>query len=389
MVKAGIDRICEPHVRRLLDGKRIGLVGGASALSRQYLGTIEAMTEVYCVQALYAPEHGSRGVLGPGEAVENGVDAISGIASFSLFKDMVFSEDDGEKSSVYAPDELPIDILVFDMQDVGSRYFTYASTLFYCMQACAKKGIALCVLDRPNPIGGAVQGNVSKPEMASFIGLTQVPIRHGMTLGELARLYNGEYHLGCELHVVELDGWTRGMFFDETGLPFLKPSPNLPSTDAITVYNGTCLFAGTNVSEGRGTTTPFTTVGAPYINPVHLAERMNALGLDGLAFSPAFFRPSFGKYANTVCYGVDIHVLDQKAVRPVDLGVHMMRTVQDMYPNDFAFNPPPTGGRWHIDLASGNTDLRTSQESAERILTRWQNEADAFMSLYDTYRIYD
>ncbi len=389
MVKAGIDRICEPNVRALLEGKRIGLCGGASGLNRKYLGTIEAMTELYRVTALYAPEHGSRGVLGPGEAVENGVDKVSGIASFSLFRDMVFSEDEGQKKRVYAPDRLPIDILVFDMQDVGSRYFTYASTLFYCMQACAKKGIPLCVLDRPNPIGGAVQGNVSKPEMSSFIGLTQVPIRHGLTLGELARLYNGEYGLGCELHVIELDGWTRDMFYGDTGLPFVKPSPNLPSMDAITVYNGTCLFSGTNVSEGRGTTTPFTTVGAPYINPVHLAEKMNALGLPGLAFSPAFFRPSFGKHANTVCYGVDIHVLDQKAVQPVSLGVHMMRTVQQMYPNDFAFNPPPNGGRWHIDLASGNTDLRTSQESAERIIERWQAEAAAFMPLYDQYRLYD
>ncbi len=389
MVKAGIDRIREPHVRRLLDGKRIGLVGGASALNRAYLGTIEAMTEVYRVQALYAPEHGSRGVLGPGEAVQSGVDEISGIASFSLFRDMVFSTDEGQKKRVYAPDRLCVDILVFDMQDVGSRYFTYASTLFYCMQACAKQGIALCVLDRPNPIGGAVEGNVSKPEMSSFIGLTQVPIRHGMTLGELARLYNGEYHLGCELHVVELDGWSRDMFFGDTGLPFVKPSPNLPTMDAITVYNGTCLFSGTNVSEGRGTTTPFTTVGAPYINPVQLAKRMNELGLSGLAFSPAFFRPSFGKHANTVCYGVDIHVLDPKAVQPVSLGVHMMRMIQEMYPNDFAFNPPPEGGRWHIDLASGNSDLRTSQESAAQILERWQAQSQDFVPLYDRYRLYE
>lgn len=389
MVKTGIDRICEPGVRALLSGKRIGLVGGASGLNRNYLGTIEAMSEHYRVAALYAPEHGSRGVLGPGEAVENGVDAISGIASFSLFRDMVFSEDDGEKRSVYAPDELPIDILVFDMQDVGSRYFTYASTLFYCMQACAKKGIPLCVLDRPNPIGGRVEGNISMPEMASFIGLTQVPIRHGMTLGELARLYNGEYRLGCELHVIGLEGWKRDMFYDDTGLPFVKPSPNLPSMDAITVYNGTCLFAGTNVSEGRGTTTPFTTVGAPYINPVHLAKRMSELELPGLAFSPAFFRPSFAKHANTVCYGVDIHVLDQKSVQPVALGVHLMRTVQEMYPNNFTFNPPPAGGRWHIDLASGNTDLRTSSQSAQQIIARWQEQAQSFMPLYHKYALYD
>ena len=389
MVKAGIDRIREPSVRRLLDGKRIGLVCGASGLSRDYLGTIEAMTEVYRVSVLYAPEHGSRGVLGPGEAVESGVDEISGIASLSLFTDMVFSTDETQKRQAYAPDQLSVDILVFDMQDVGSRYFTYASTLFYCMQACAAKGIPLCILDRPNPIGGAVQGNVSRPETASFIGLTQVPIRHGLTLGELARLYNGEYGLGCDLQIVGLQGWNRAMFYGDTGLPFVKPSPNLPTMDAVTVYNGTCLFAGTNVSEGRGTTTPFTTVGAPYINPVHLAKRMNDMHLAGLAFSPAFFRPAFGKHAGNICYGVDIHVLDQKQVRPVDLGVYLMRNIQDMYPHEFAFTPPPEGERWHIDLASGNTDLRSSEKSAARILEDWQAQANAFLPLCEKYRLYD
>lgn len=389
MVKAGIDRICESWARSLLQSKRIGLCTGASGLDCNYLGTIEAMAKEYRVVALYAPEHGSRGVLGPGEAVPGGTDELSGIASYSLFRDMVFSEDEQQKSSVYAPAELPIDIMVFDMQDVGSRYFTYASTLFYCMKACALHGIPLCVLDRPNPIGGAVQGNVSDPEMTSFIGLTQVPIRHGMTLGELARMYNGEYGLGCELHVIGLDGWHRDMFYSDTGLPFVKPSPNLPTMDAITVYNGTCLFAGTNVSEGRGTTTPFTTVGAPYIHPVRYAERMNSLHLPGLAFSPAYFRPSFGKHEGKVCYGVNIHVLDQKAVRPVDLGVYMMRTLQDMYPHEFAFNPPPEGGRWHIDLASGNRDLRTSSLSAAEILARWQAQAQSFMPIYQKYQLYE
>ena len=389
-VRTGIDRILDGDFHSRFAGKRIGLICGASGLSRDFRMTADILHDMFRVTALFAPEHGARGVLAPGEKVRDGVDAATGLPVYSLFEDFIFSVDENQRDSAYMPQALAqTDLLVFDMQDVGSRYFTYVSTLFYCMKACGQRGIPLVVLDRPNPIGGTVQGNTGSPELSSFIGLTRVPIRHGMTVGELARYYNGEYGLMCPLTVVTLDGWNRGMFYTDTGLPFVKPSPNLPTMDAITVYNGTCLFAGTNVSEGRGTTTPFTTVGAPYICPEKLARELNALHIPGIAFSPAYFIPQFSKYAGQVVYGVQLHLTDARILDPVSLGVRMMRKIQEMYPQQFAFTPPKEGNRWHIDLASGTEELRLGPSDPQVILERWQREAQAFLTLYEKYRLYD
>lgn len=391
MVRCGIDLICDGAYSSLLKNKKIGLVSGASAVSSRYLSTIEHMNELYNVSMLLAPEHGIRGVLGPGEKVSDGVDILSGIKTYSLFEDFVFSCDDEKKKSVYAPSPRlleQIDILVFDMQDVGSRFFTFASTLFYTMRACASVNIPVLVLDRPNPIGGAVEGNICTNEFSSFIGLSGLPIRHGMTIGELAILFNGEYGFDCDLTVAELDGWRRDMFYNDTGLPFVKPSPNLPSLDAITVYCGTCMLAGTNVSEGRGTTTPFTTIGAPYINPVELAKELNRENFEGLSFSPSFFMPQFSKYKSKVCYGVDIHVLDRKSVRAVDLGVRLIKKLQRMYPDDFAFNRPESGNRWHIDLSAGGHEIREGKLNENEILKNWQTQACEFEKTREKYLIY-
>lgn len=384
MVRSGIDRIGEAAVKRLLCDKRIGLITGASGVSRDYRQTVEAVSELYNVACIYAPEHGARGVLGPGEKVDSGVDSESGIETRSLFEDMLFEKSDAP----YSPKSFDgVDILVYDMQDVGSRYFTYVSTLFYCMKAAGKANIPLIVLDRPNPISGKVEGPLNEKGFTSFIGLTEVPIRHGMTAGELARMYNGEYSLGCELTVIELDGWTRDMYYDETGLPFVKPSPNLPTLESIYVYNGTCLFAGTNVSEGRGTTTPFTTVGAPYIGAVKLADELNGLDIAGVRFSPAHFIPAFGKYKGEVCRGVHIHVTDKRALDPVALGVRMLYKIRDMYPQ-FEYNAPKEGARWHIDLSYGSSALREGKLSADDLIGSWKKDALRFMPVYERYRIY-
>lgn len=391
MVRCGIDRICDGEYSLFLKNKKIGLVSGASAVSLRYLSTIELMNELFNVHILLAPEHGIRGVLGPGEKVSDGIDAVSGIKTYSLFEDFVFSTDNTKKASVYAPDSKvlgEIDVLVFDMQDVGSRFFTFASTLFYTMSACAKVNVPVLVLDRPNPIGGAVEGNICSNEFSSFIGLAGIPIRHGMTIGELANLFNGEYNLGCDLTIAALDGWNRNMFYNDTCLPFVKPSPNLPTLDAITVYNGTCMLAGTNVSEGRGTTTPFTTIGAPYIDPVELSKELNFEKFSGLAFSPAFFMPQFSKYKFEVCYGVDIHVLDRKSVHAVEFGVKLIRKLQKMYPKDFSFKKPETGNRWHIDLSTGGREIREGLLNEDEILKNWQTQARDFERTRDKYLIY-
>jgi uncharacterized protein YbbC (DUF1343 family) len=290
-----------------------------------------------------------------------------------------------------APESLrEIDLLFFDMQDVGSRYFTYASTLFYTMRAAAAAGIPLVVADRPNPLGGeVVEGCRQDESCRSFIGLARVPIRHGLTLGELARYYNGAYSLGCDLTVIPMEGWERSMLWQDCGLPFVKPSPNLPTPASILVYNGTCMLAGTNATEGRGTTTPFTTVGAPYVNPLELADALDALRLDGLRFSPTHFIPAFSKHQGEVCGGVDIHITDPHGLRAVSLGLHLIRTLQALYPEDFAFRAPATpGGRWHIDLSTGNDTLRTTDISADTICKAWQTDAEAFRNETLFYRLY-
>ena len=396
MVTIGIDRIEEAPYRSLLKDRRIGLVTNTSGLSPRYgwRGTVEVMAPRYTVAALFAPEHGVRGVLGPGEKVSHGVDALSGIPTYSLFEDMVFAgadEASTDKAYMPAPESLrEIDLLFFDMQDVGSRYFTYASTLFYTMRAAAAAGIPLVVADRPNPLGGeVVEGCRQDESCRSFIGLARVPIRHGLTLGELARYYNGAYGLGCDLTVIPMEGWERSMLWEDCGLPLVRPSPNLPTPQSILVYNGTCMLAGTNATEGRGTTTPFTTVGAPYVNPLELADALDALRLDGLRFSPTHFIPSFSKYQGTVCGGVDIHVTDPRALRAVSLGLHLVRTLQALYPRDFAFRAPATpDGRWHIDLSTGNDTLRTTQRSAAEIYAAWQTDAESFQEETLLYRLY-
>lgn len=384
-VLIGTDRLYTPKVRELLQGKRIGLVTGASGISSDYRQTVEAVAEGYTVFCIYAPEHGPRGVLGPGEKVHGGFDIQSGLPVRSLFEDMLFDH----SCSPYTPQGLEdVDILVYDMQDVGSRYFTYVSTLFYCMKRAGEANIPLVVLDRPNPLGGEVEGPLNREEYSSFIGLTRVPIRHGMTVGELAKMYNGEYNLGCRLYVIECEGLKRDMYFEDTGLPFVKPSPNLPTLDSIAVYNGTCLFAGTNVSEGRGTTTPFTTIGAPYIDAVKLCKALEGKNIEGCRFSPAYFIPAFGKHCNSVCRGVNIHVTDKRRLKPVALGIKLLYTVRDMY-KEFEFTLPKSGNRYHIDLSYGSPLLREGKMSEDEIILSWQRDREEFMPLYRKYMIYE
>ena len=391
-MKTGIDRINEYGIKKLFENKRIALISAASGVSSDYRYTIDIFREKFNVVSVLAPEHGPRGVLGPGEKVHNGVDRFTGLVTYSLFEDFYASDDENKKDGAYMPSSEAlsgIDTVVFDMQDVGSRYFTYASTLFYTMKACGRRGLPLILLDRPNPIGGKVEGCCSKPEYLSFIGLTPVPIRHGMTLGELARYYNGEFGLGCDLTAVELDGWRRDTYYDETGLPFVRPSPNLPTFESVCFYNGTCMLAGTNVSEGRGTTQPFSLIGAPFIDPIKLADKLNAdRSLYGVRFSPAFFIPHFSKYANQTCYGVRLHLTDKRALEPVLLGIKLIYTIRETFP-EFEFLKPSNGGRYHIDLSCGNTDLRTSPLSANELYEKWNGQAKEFKRDTEKYLLYN
>ena len=385
----GIDRIdAFPEV---FQGKRLGLVTGGSGLSRNFIPSIEILKEKTNLTVLLSPEHGIREEQQGGVEIRGYTDTHSGLPVYSLFADTIDTTISTPRDQLYTPPEAAlaqVDAIVMDIQDVGSRYYTYPSTLFYVMKACAATGKECIILDRPNPIGGAIEGNTHREENLSFIGMTRVPIRHGMTLGELGRLDQGEYRLDCKLTVIPVSGWNRSMYFDETGLPRVCPSPNLPNLDAVLLYSGTCMLAGTNVSDGRGTTRPFELIGAPYIEPFALKEALDALRLPGLAFSVTWFIPTFFKYPGQVCAGVQIHVLDKRAVRPAALGVWLIHTIRSLWPEEFSFIQPRPGARWHIDIESGTDEVRLGVKMPREILEGWSAEAETFRPVRNRYGLY-
>ena len=235
-----------------------------------------------------------------------------------------------------------IDALFVDLVDVGARYYTFIWTLFLCMRACERQGIPVIVADRPNPINGVdIEGTPQDPDYLSFVGLHPLPNRHGKTIGELAQQFRVEMFPKCELTVLPMKGWDPEMWFDQTGLPWVMPSPNMPTLDTAIVYPGMCLLEGTNLSEGRGTTRPFELFGAPWIEPEEFCVELNGLGLPGVAFRPVGFEPTFQKHAQTICYGANLHVTDRDAFLPYQTGVEIIRMARRSYPEDFAWKQPP------------------------------------------------
>jgi uncharacterized protein YbbC (DUF1343 family) len=289
-----------------------------------------------------------------------------------------------------------IDVLVIDIQDVGARIYTFIYTMANCLRAAARKGLPVIVCDRPNPIGGvAIEGPMLEKDFESFVGQFPIPMRHGMTIGELARLFNERHGIGAKLEVVPMEGWSRGMYWDETGLPWVMPSPNMPTLDTAIVYPGTVLFEGTMLSEGRGTTRPFELIGAPWIDGEELASRMNAIGLEGAHFRPAIFEPTFQKHARATCGGVQIHVTERNAFEPVKAGVALMRECNEMAPDRFAWRPPPyeyEHGKMPIDILAGSQALR--EQIAARmpladIVASWRDGEAEFAKIRAPYLLYE
>jgi uncharacterized protein YbbC (DUF1343 family) len=288
-----------------------------------------------------------------------------------------------------------LDAIVVDLQDVGTRVYTFAATMANVLRAAARAGLRVFVCDRPNPIGGEqVEGPVLRPAFASFVGPFPIPLRHGLTLGELARLFNGPFGLGAPLEVVPMRGWARSMLWDDTGLPWVPPSPNMPSPDTALVYPGTVLFEGTNLSEGRGTTRPFEFVGAPWIDGDALAEAMNREALPGVCFRPAVFEPTFQKHAQRPCGGCQIHVTDRRAFRPVLTGVALLAACRAQHPVRFAWREPPyeyETVKWPIDILYGSDELRTGLEagvSVRALADRWEEECRRFEALRRSVLLY-
>jgi uncharacterized protein YbbC (DUF1343 family) len=337
--------------------------------------------------AIFGPQHGFRS-----DVQENMIE--TGHARDDLRRVPVFS--------LYSETRMPtptmlkdLDVLVIDLQDVGTRIYTYIYTMANCLKAARGQGIPVIVCDRPNPIGGvAVEGPMLVRGFESFVGLYPIPMRHGMTIGELARLFNEEFGIGANLDVALMEGWQRGMYFDDTRIPWVMTSPNIPTLDSCIVYPGTVLFEGTNVSEGRGTTRPFELIGAPWVEAERFADAMNRLELPGAFFRPAIFEPTFHKHARTGCGGCQIHVLDRERFQAVETGVALVAAFRSSDPARFAWREPPYEYEHTLlpfDILAGASALREQIEagqSAREIALSWRQDVAAFEAVRKRYLLY-
>lgn len=379
VVKNGIDVI--DKYRGLFEGKRLGLITGPTGLDRNLRPTIDILKENFNLKALYSPEHGIRGDLQAGAAVDTYIDDKTGITVYSLY---------GKNKKPTSEILEDIDMLVMDVQDIGSRYYTYLYTMAYSMQSCAENGKEFAVLDRVNPIGGeSVEGNILDTRFKSFVGLYPITQRYGLTIGEMACLMNNEFNIGCNLEVVRLEGWERHMYFDDTGLLWVNPSPNMPSLDTAVLYNGTCLFEGTNISEGRGTTRPFEIIGAPWLDHYKLADIMNSKGFSSVLFRPVYFEPAFSKHKGELCRGVQIHVLDKHSVAPMEIGIHLLYEIMDMDRERFQWLPPfKEGGAYFIDHLAGTDEIRLRKYETSEFVFKWKEESRRFSDIKVKYHLY-
>ena len=374
--------LAEGHPR--LAGRRAGLISNHTAIDRGLRSAVDLLHAGGAVQlvALFGPEHGVRGDAQAGVKVEAASDPRTGLPIHSLY---------GETRRPTAEMLTGLETLIFDIQDVGVRYATYVSTMVYAQEAASEAGIDFAVLDRPNPITGTqVEGNVLDPAFASFVGVHPIPIRHGMTAGELARLVAAERGWPEPL-VVPMRGWRRSYWFDQTGLSWVQPSPNLPTLDSVTLYPGTCLIEGTNVSEGRGTTRPFEYVGAPWLDPFRLAEELDRRAIAGAAFRPAYFTPVFSKHAQQVCGGVQVHVTDRDRLRPVELGLHLLSAIRALDRSAFAWREG-SDGRPVLDLLLGSDAPRRALDAgadAGEVMAGWTEQAGEFAERRRPFLLYD
>ena len=368
---------------------RVGLICNQATVNHQFRHAADLFygnAEINLV-ALFGPQHGIRGDV-QDNMVETShtVDAATERPIYSLY-----SETREPTESMMSG----LDALVFDLQDVGCRVYTFIYTLANAMRACAKYSKKMFVLDRPNPIDGIhVEGNVLESGHESFVGLYPIPMRHGMTIGEIARLFNDDFELRCDLEVVTMDGWSRADFYDETDAPWVMPSPNMPTNDTAFVFPGTVYLEGTQISEGRGTTRPFEIVGAGFINSVKLADNLNRLKLDGVIFRSIEFVPTFQKYAGTVCGGVFLHVTAREVFKPVISGVAIVKTIFEMYPENFKWKEPPyeyVFDRNPFDVIAGTTRLREAFEqgiSLGEIEKSWDADLLKFNKTREKYLLY-
>ena len=387
---SGLDVFEEEWPGRL-KGARAGLLVHPASVNKKLRHAVDCIHESGKVElrALFGPQHGIRG-----ETQDNMVewegfnDKKTGLPVYSLY------------SHTRKPDHSilkDIDVLIIDLQDVGSRYYTFIWTMELCMQACAETCKPVVILDRPNPLGGRLtEGPVLNTAYASFVGLRPLPVRHGMTSGEIAGYLKDKFYPSLDLQIIPVKGWRREMWFDETRLPWVMPSPNMPTLDTAIVYPGICLLEGTLLSEGRGTTRPFDIFGAPFIDPEDLVERLAAFNLPGVLFRPMHFQPAFQKHAGRPCGGAQIHVIEREAFMPFKTGVAVIKAVHDLYPEDFRWKQPPyeyETEKMPVDILAGSDRLRREIEegrSLQQMQQWWEAECAGFeREVRKRYLIYD
>lgn len=392
-VKAGIDNI--DNYKNLFAGKKVGLITNPSGMNSDFESTIDILNSKATLTTLFAAEHGIRGNSQDGGTIGNETDVKTGLPVYSLY---------GSTKKPTADMLKNVDVLAYDMQDVGARFYTFINTMAYAMQACAENHKTFVIFDRPNPIGGNVEGTIlndkdldasGKPKYRSFVGMYPIPQQYGMTIGEYAQYLNKEQNINCDLKVVPMTGYARDMYYDETGLKiWVMPSPNMPTLDTAIVYAGTCVFEGTNVSEGRGTTRPFELIGAPWINSIDLADKLNSLNLPGAKFRAASFAPTFSKYSasdtiyNTAgkgqnCGGVQLYVTDRSKFNSIKTGLAMLYTIRDMYPNDFKYRSDN-----YEDLLTGDSYVREGTYTLQELFEKVDKESAQFKESTEKYYIY-
>ena len=388
-VKLGSTRLLESGALR---GTRVGLVSNPASVDHRLRHVVDLMFADRAIEvvALFGPQHGFRS-----DVQDNMIESPHGefeagakrrVPLYSLYSDT------REPTGAMLRD---VDALVIDLQDIGTRIYTYMYTMANCLRAARTHGVKVIVCDRPNPIGGIeIEGITLEPGNESFVGQFPIPTRHGMTMGELARLFNEHFGIGAHLEVVTMEGWQRTMYWDHTGLPWVMPSPNIPTLDSALAFPGTVHIEGTNASEGRGTTRPFELVGAPWVRAEAFAARLNARRLPGVYFRPAVFEPTFQKHARVACGGCQLHVLDRLLFKPVLTGMAVIDEIRAADPAAFEWKPPPyeyEHDKVPIDVIAGSPTFRLSTDAGERaepIADRWKSSVEDFRALQRSYLLY-
>ncbi len=372
-----------------LAGMRIGLLCNPASVDAAFHHARDLMAARFPGQltALFSPQHGFFA-----EKQDNMVES----------EDMLDPDLNIPIFSLYGKTRIPtqemfdtLDVLIVDIQDVGTRVYTFIYTLSYCLEVAREFRKKVIVLDRPNPLGGVMlEGNCLRPDCASFVGRYPIPMRHGLTIGEIARLFNNHFSIGCELTVIPMTGWKRSMVFTDTGLPWIAPSPNLPTVASALVYPGQVLWEGTNISEGRGTTQPFELFGAPFINPKDLLQELSCESPDGIVLRPAAFEPTSNKWSGRRCFGFQFHVIDAHGCRPYGLSLRFLKAIKKLYANEFSWKTPPYEYEYErlpIDLILGDKEVRQWIEQngpVAELERQWSEEIAAFQMLSRKFHLY-